>query len=208
MATSGPRNCGTAADDATVGTASWTNPTNAQGASDSVDATVAMASTTSHYLKCTNFGHSIPAGATINGVSYSFHRKATVNNPTDSAVRFVNTGTIGTINKSAGAAWPSSYEDKVFGSASDVWDGSLTATVMNAATTGVVISATGSGTVNVDSVTSTVTYTPAGGGMCLGQMGFFGLSLLLSTVPYFWETNPVGLLVLRVFVSRKTVLVA
>lgn len=133
MSTQGPNYTGTASDDSSVGTATWTNPTNAQGAPDGSYATNSPGLTTediiklviggtvtgnnkstsatipstlqfvsyggsadlwgttptvaqvnasdfgvvfaatgggihSHYLKALNFGFSIPAGATINGI--------------------------------------------------------------------------------------------------------------------------------------------
>ena len=59
---------GTIVDDATVGTVAWSNPNNAK-VSDDVYATTAQTTvSTTHRLKATNFGFSIPTGATINGI--------------------------------------------------------------------------------------------------------------------------------------------
>ena len=66
---------GTIADDATVGTVAWTNPDNAK-VSDNVYATVSLIGIgISHYLKATNFGFSIPTGATINGILVEIEKK-------------------------------------------------------------------------------------------------------------------------------------
>lgn len=53
---------GTLADDAAVGTVAWSNPSNAASSNDSY-ATASGAGGTTHYLKATNFGFAIPAGA-------------------------------------------------------------------------------------------------------------------------------------------------
>src|SRR3990167_2051589 len=68
---------GTTADDSAVGTIVWTNPNNSK-VSDNVYAIVTNANCgipTSHYLKATNFGFSIPAGATINGIVVEIEKK-------------------------------------------------------------------------------------------------------------------------------------
>lgn len=148
MASQGPLYAGTVADDATIGTTPWSNPTNAQGAADGVFATASFLSNVvtdirdnsikivqggtiggtdqsagalwsltlayvsfgsssnlwgltwqpadinlstfgvamacqftkgvpriTHYLKATNFGFTIPAGATINGILVEQDRK-------------------------------------------------------------------------------------------------------------------------------------
>lgn len=64
----------TAADDSAVGTITWASPSNAL-ASDNAYATAAVG--TSHYLKVTGFGFSVPATATITGVEVKVERSAT-----------------------------------------------------------------------------------------------------------------------------------
>ena len=164
MAADGPNNCGTAADDATVGTVAWTNPTNAQGAADNSDATCSLSIATSHYLKCTNFGFSMPTGATVDGVTVTFHRKGSSGSPADSTVKLVVGGSFVGNNKSAGATWPGTYEDKSFGGAADLWGATITPSDVNASNFGVGISATTGLIVvaNVDSVSITVNYTILG----------------------------------------------
>lgn len=73
MATQGPYSPGTMADDSTVGTVTWVNPDNAK-ASDDVRAIMYYGGS-SHYLKATNFGFSIPAGATINGIVVEIEKR-------------------------------------------------------------------------------------------------------------------------------------
>ncbi len=65
----GAINPGTMADDATVGTWAWSNPNNAKLSDDTYANGDAVANGgLSHYLKATNFGFAIPAGAVINGI--------------------------------------------------------------------------------------------------------------------------------------------
>ena len=73
MASQGPNNSGTAAQTATGGDVNWLDPNNIKtsGASYAVFS-VASISSASQFLQGTNFGFSIPSGATINGVVVSF----------------------------------------------------------------------------------------------------------------------------------------
>ena len=121
-ASAGPNSPGTMADDATVGTAAWTNPDNAK-VSDNVYTTVGAGDTgISHYLKATNFGFSIPSGATIGGILVEIERKGDLsdasNNIQDSNLRIVKSdGTIGTTNKAdIGTNWPTSDTYASYGS--------------------------------------------------------------------------------------------
>ena len=76
---------GTLADDDTSGTETWSDPTNAAASDDSY-ATNSRSGTSvqTHRLKATNFGFSIPTGATIEGIEVSVERKADRNSPTGS----------------------------------------------------------------------------------------------------------------------------
>ena len=95
------------ADDATVGTRPWDNPDYAK-ASDNAYAIATdyndIKPSYSHYLKATNFGFSIPSGATINGILVEFERWATGDTAfdyiKDSEIKIVKSdGSIGTTNK-------------------------------------------------------------------------------------------------------------
>jgi len=102
MTTSGPNSPGTMADDATVGTVAWSNPDNAK-VSDDVYATVEGrdSSFLTHYLKATNFGFSIPTGATINGITVEVEAKTDTTNTalrSYTYAKIVKGGTIGTYN--------------------------------------------------------------------------------------------------------------
>ena len=171
----GPNSPGTMADDSTVGTVAWSNPDNAK-VSDAVYATASNGGTggTTHYLKATNFGFSIPSGATIDGILVEIQRAKTsggnnVNNAArDSSVKIVKVdGTIGTTNKAATADnWPLIEAYKSYGSSSDLWGETWDDTKINDIDFGVVISAslisdTGTPVAGVDHIRITVYYTEA-----------------------------------------------
>lgn len=168
MATQGPSFPGTGADDAAVGTLTWTNPGNITN-SDNVYATISTTNTTTtHYLKGTNYGFSIPAGATINGITASLERKfagggGAVN---DSRISIVKSdGSVGATNKSSGGAWPTTEGSVNYGSSADLWGETWTPSDINNSNFGFVMSASTSPavsvTLSVDAYQITVDYTPA-----------------------------------------------
>jgi len=175
--TSASANAGTGADDATVGTKTWSNPGNATGASDNLAADVlANSYGITHYLKATNFGFSIPGGATISGVQVSVRKAYWIDiTVKDSEIKLVKAdGSIGSTNKSTGATWPlspsvSGASVVNYGGSSDTWGGDAN-TDWNDADSGVVIAADfQSGTTNltdafVDNISITITYNSAPGG--------------------------------------------
>ncbi len=167
---------GTAVNDATVGTLAWTFTSDAQGAPDNLVAYCASSAYgITNYLKATNFGFSIPGGATISGVQVSVRKGYWLDiTVKDSEVKLVKAdGTIGSTNKSTGATWPAAPSGASasvvnYGGSSDTWGGDAN-TDWNDADCGVVLSADfQSGTLNstaaiVDSVQITITYNTAPG---------------------------------------------
>ena len=146
-ASSGSLSPGTMTDDATVGSVVWTTPDNGK-VSDNVYATASsgFASQTSHYLKATNFGFSIPTGATINGILVEFERKENFEDLSyvrDSGIKIVKAdGTIGTTNKADTVThWPTTDTYKSYGSSSDLWGETWTAENINDVDFGAVLSA-------------------------------------------------------------------
>ena len=163
MATAGPTAPGTIVSDATVGAVAWSNPSNA-GASDNSYATavIGAAVTPSEYLLCTNFGFSIPSGATIDGITVTVeHSASQTNRVNDSAVRIVKGGTIGSTDKASATFWGTSDASVDYGSTSDLWGETWAYSDINASNFGVVISAsstgTGTRTARIDLVTITIT---------------------------------------------------
>lgn len=170
MASEGPNSTGTVVSDSTVGTEAWSNPSNAT-ASDDSDAICVVGQGTGQigeYLKCTNFGFSIPAGATIDGITVDVElRSSQVNRVVDNAVRIVKGGTIGSTDRSSGTNWPTTETTRSYGSTSDLWGESWTVADINASTFGFAISpsSTGAGSRNaeIDHVQITIEYTAGGG---------------------------------------------
>ena len=157
MITVGPNSPGTMADDATVGTVSWTNPDNAK-INDNIRASVTILSTeTSHYLKATNFGFSVPVDATISGILVEI--KCRVNGSSMNAwtdVRIVKGGSISETSKTGGSSINTSdstyYSIPSTGGESDLWEDTWTSDDINDSTFGVVMSMTNSSVSNVLSV--------------------------------------------------------
>ena len=187
MANTSATSPGTMADDATVGTVAWSNPDNAK-VSDDVYATVGVdfAGETSHYLKATNFGFAIPAGATINGILVEIETKVhtgTMNAWTN--IRIVKGGTISTTTKAGGSSLTTTdayYSIPSSGAPTDLWGETWTPTDINASTFGAVASQTNNGAgfriVSVDHIRITVYYTEVSGATMTGVSTIQGLSTI------------------------------
>ena len=167
----GPQSAATAVDDGSTGTVAWSGPGDAKTSND-VYAFAGLTSSTSHYLKLTGFGFSIPAGSTVTGVSVAVERIKTGSSQDvrDASVKLVKAGSVvGSEHADTGTTWPYAADGtKTYGSGSDLWGTTLSPSDVNASGFGVAISArnlssTGS-FAKVDSVTITVTYTSGGGG--------------------------------------------
>jgi|GEM_PF-2506144 hypothetical protein len=142
---------GTGADDSSSGgTVAWTGPGNITTAGNSVYATASLTDTdgsgqdvVTHFLKATNFGFAIPAGATIVGIEVKFERFALITNNAgldDLAVRLLKAGVLTGTAKS-GVPWSSTKSIDTYGSSSDLWGATLTPSDVNNANFGVVLSA-------------------------------------------------------------------
>ena len=165
-ANTGATSPSTMTDDNTVGTKAWSFPNRAK-VSDAIY-TLALLDTNgdiSHYLKATNFGFSIPTGATINGIIVEVQRRAQVATITDSEVKIVKSnGSIGTTNKATGTSWPGTEAYASYGSSSDLWDETWAATDINNSNFGMVIAAISGSTTafnyaEIDHIRITVYYT-------------------------------------------------
>lgn len=140
----GPNSPGTMADDAAVGTLTWSNPDNAKVSDSSYASALVISSVgITHYLKATNFGFTIPSGATIDGILVEIERKASGQGTvTDEFVKIVKAdGSIGSENKAdVGTQW-TTEEYASYGASDDLWSESWTAENINDADFGVVVSA-------------------------------------------------------------------
>lgn len=155
----------------------------------------ALTSQTVNYFVVTGLSSTVPAGATINGVTVKIERynslipDAITLTIVDSAIYLTKDGstTVGN-NKSAGATWQSSDNNTTvdFGSSSDLWGTTLTAAEVNASTFGVMISpaitfsggAVNGNDVKIDQITIIVDYT----GGAVRRQGIFTTAAELRTV--------------------------
>ena len=164
----GARYAGTGASVTGVGTVAWTSPGSIT-ADDTSYATCALAnSAQSNYLSATNFGFSIPAGSTINGIQVSIMRqRSSFSSPDirDTVVSLIKGGTVTGANRAATSTnWPTSMGTASYGTTSDLWGATWTPADINASDFGVALSANSTGsssrTASVDYMQITVTYTP------------------------------------------------
>lgn len=141
MSNQGPNNGNTFADDASVGSLTWSSPSNAQTSNNSwAQATSSsIVPIYSHYLKATHFDFSIPAGSTINGVVVGVERRAVWSGIKDYIVKLVVDGSITGDNKATATDWPTSDAYENHGGSGDVWGATLDADKVNSDNFGVVI---------------------------------------------------------------------
>jgi len=95
-------------------------------------------------LKATNFGFSIPTGATIDGIEVEIERRATGDQlvKDDSLYIVKSDGNYGSSNKADTVnLWPTTDTYKTYGSPSDLWGETWTAEDINSSNFGVGISA-------------------------------------------------------------------
>jgi len=167
MSSIGPLSPGTVIDDATVGTVAWSNPNNAKVSDGNYSIALPAGGGISHYLKATNFGFSIPIGATINGILVEIEENyfTAGGTTTENAIKIVKSdGTIGTTNKSTGATFPTTDTYISYGSSSDLWGEMWDNTKINDVDFGVVLSVNSVSSYSnaaVDHIRITVYYTEA-----------------------------------------------
>lgn len=173
MASQGPLgpSSGTEADNPS-GTTSWSNPGNITN-SDDTYATVALTSTISEYLEGSNFGFSIPAGATIDGIVVEWEVSKTSGSAFVNNIRIVKGGTVGSTDRNDSASIPSTDAFLSYGSSSDLWGETWTYMDINNSGFGAVFACfnvIGTANVRVDYVRITVYYTAGGGGAAIAHL--------------------------------------
>jgi hypothetical protein len=171
MSTTGVLYSSDATDDAVLGALAWSNPTYAE-ADDGSSATAATTSATdvqTHYLRALDYGASIPADATINGITVRVDRYRQVGLVSDASLRlFRGGGAVGDDKAALGTSWPwLGYAVATYGGAADLWGEAWTPGDINGADFGVGLSAYvrgnkgATGTAYVDVISVEVTYTDA-----------------------------------------------
>jgi hypothetical protein len=173
MADTGVIYPGTASTSNAVGTRDWTNPDNIKANDGAIAACQGVSTGTSYsyYLKGTNFGFAIPAGATIDGILFELERarqNVALTGIYDSEVKIIKAdGSIGGTNKAVtGTNWGTGYSIISYGSSTDKWGESWTEGDIEDADFGVALSVRivgdgdmVSGKANVDFFRITVYYT-------------------------------------------------
>ena len=157
------RSAGTGGNDATVGTDPWIFPGNVLTSDDVyATATTLAPPMTTQYLTGTNFGFSVPAGAIIEGIKAEFEAADANTDTVDSSIKIIKGGAIAGLEHSTGGAWPAGEVYREYGSSTDLWDLTWTATDINAADFGVGLSirlVASTAAPRVDHIRITVYYT-------------------------------------------------
>ena len=176
----GPNFPGTVVSDASNGGSyAWSNPGNAQS-NDGVCAVSFADGRGTQYLKATNFGFSIPAGSTIDGIRVYVERRRLVPcvnngdggscNINDLTISLIyGTGPTFSSNNPSATSWPGipgcNGTVETYGSTSNLWGLSLLPSDISDVNFGIVIAAVNDASlvdgtnVNIDYVSITVTYS-------------------------------------------------
>ncbi len=185
---SGALNFGGFADDGAVGVETWGNPSHA-ALPDGITAHVSLNGLeSSHYLKSTNIGAVVPAGATPVGFKFEVLAVTDQGIATDETVRLVVGGSIVGSNRTTGRIPDGTYY--AFGGPTDLWGLTPTAAQVNASTFGAVISYTDGDPVNgddvfVDHTRMTVYWSLPGGitGYTIADPGVGGTAATITILP-------------------------
>lgn len=145
MASEGPNSPLTGADDSSVGTVAWINPTRVTSSDNSrSNAPRSSSSSTTHYLKATGFRFDVPYGSTIDGILVEIEKSKIggLGSCSDNRVSIVKSdGSIGSTNKAAGGNWSGTDSYTSYGGSSDLWGETWTYSDINDSDFGVVIRA-------------------------------------------------------------------
>lgn len=164
----GPSGPGTVVDDDTIGTIVWGNLDNVKV--DDNNGATAVGTAISHYLKATNFGFSIPGGATIDGILVEIKQRDLGQNALENSIKIVKGDAISGDEKKTGANLPDQYEYVSYGGALDLWGETWETSDINNSNFGVGFSVVGGNVANVAYIRITVYFTEAAPGRSFGQI--------------------------------------
>lgn len=167
MASEGPLFPGTVTTEVgPSGDDDWVSPGNISandGAFASITAASFDAGDDSFRLKAQNFGFTIPAGATIDGIVVEIERGNAAGAASDNEVRlYDSTGTLVGDNKAAAGDWPAAGTIATYGGSTDTWNAALDEVDINDADFGVAFIANADAAntdITVDFIRVTVHYT-------------------------------------------------
>lgn len=157
-----------AANDSSIGTDAWTAATTLSTAIAALDGdycyVTPTVTTETQYLKVTDFDFAIPSDATIVGISVQISKYSDSDGGdiTDSKVRIVKGGTIGTTDKAKTDNWSTTQAYSSYGGQTDLWGETWTYSDINSTGFGVAISAIADAvgpTAYIDHVKIAVYYT-------------------------------------------------
>ena len=158
-----------------IGTMVWATPADAVSSNNlyaTVTAPGPVGTYLSNYLKCTNYGFAIPAGATINGIVVKLERmlsSVTSTSGKDNDMRLLNAASaiVGT-NHATATAYTTTDVIESHGTSADMWGAGLTVSDINNVNFGAVYSGSLTKTststtrqIRADHMPITVTYTLA-----------------------------------------------
>lgn len=139
MATS-TKSAGSAVNGSGGGSTNWTNPGNVTSSDDNYATCVfGNEGDSSKDLDCTNFGFSIPAGSTIDGIEVNIERNGGTQIQ-DTSIKLLNDDGAGgesAQDKSAGATWSSTDAVVTFGGSTDTWGETWSVSDVNSSSFGV-----------------------------------------------------------------------
>ena len=165
MSTQGPNSPGTVSEYDSV-SSPWSNPGNIVSSNNSYATRALTSGNDSDKLIASNFGFSIPAGSTINGILVEVECKASA----ESSLQFENViltpdgtwaGQVGDDKNDIGVYLGTTDAYKSYGGAADSWGRTWTSTEINASGFGVILAllASANATGSIDHVRVTVYYT-------------------------------------------------
>lgn len=173
MASLGPRFPGTTASLANAGTSenaeAWVNPGNIvsdNGSEAAITAASYDSPDISQLLVASNFGFTVPAGSTIDGIIVEIDRRNSAGAASDNRVQLAKGTTFASLvgNNKADTAtdWPGSAAIATYGASNDLWGTTWTVTEINASSFAVMLSVQADSAntdIQVDYIRVTVHYT-------------------------------------------------
>jgi hypothetical protein len=174
VASQGPNFAGTGASLANAGTnenaEAWVNPGNIvsdNGTEATITAATYDSPDISQLLVASNFGFTIPAGSTIDGIIVEIDRRNSVGAASDNRVQLATGTTFATLvgdNKADTALdWPTTTAVATYGTSTDNWNAGLDPTEVNATGFAVMLSVQADAAntdIQVDFIRVTIHYTP------------------------------------------------
>lgn len=145
------------------GSKHWSTPTNIYTSNNAYAYISLSIEQRSHWLRATNFGFTIPAGATINGIKVEIEKKSNSTGIEDGSVKIVKGGAESGTEHASGAFWPTTDTRITYGGSTDKWGLTWTVANINASNFGISIAASNAWTSGrvayVDHIRITVYYT-------------------------------------------------